>query len=274
MRQHVRIWRPKGLDGVECLRAEHRDASFARHFHEGYAVGVIESGALGFKYLGRECLAYAGAVNMVVPGEVHDGHSASPLGWRYRMFYLEPEVVERLAGELCGRDARVPDFPGGVIIDPYLARDLGSLHRDLEAGGTTLLERQTRLAAALASWISRHSEQRLRPRSGPEPIAVSRAKEYLRERVAEPVSLSELSRSAGLSGCRLNRVFSQSLGLPPHAYQVQLRVDRARALLCAGASPAQAALESGFADQSHLTRHFRRVTGVTPGAYGKIVQDR
>lgn len=274
MSRNVTIWRPEGLDGVECLAAGHRDARFARHFHEGYALGVVESGALGFRYLGRDCLAQAGAVNMVVPGEVHDGHAASPLGWRYRMFYLDARVVETEAGESAGVEARAPDFPGGVLDDPLLARSLLRLHLDLQRGRTTLLERQSRLAALLAAWISRHAEGIGRERPGQEPRAVRLAREYLRERVAQPVSLAELSLAAGLSGNHLNRVFSRSLGLPPHAYQVLLRVRRAQDLLAAGTGPAEAAAQAGFADQSHLTRHFRRITGITPGAYGKIVQDR
>lgn len=274
MKNSVNIWKPKGLGGVECLRAEHVGVRFARHFHEGYAVGVIESGALGFRYLGRDCVAAAGAVNMVVPGEVHDGHPASPQGFAYRMFYLDAPVVERLAGELDGQGVKIPDFPGGVIQDVQLASALRRLHLDLEAGSTTLLERQSRLSTILSAWISRHAERKARVRPADEPRAVSRAREYLRERASSPVSLDELSRASGLSGFRLNRQFSRFVGLAPHAYQVMLRVEQARALIASGRSVSDAALESGFCDQSHLTRHFRRITGLTPGAYGKIVQDR
>ena len=274
MKNSVNIWKPKGLGGVECLRAEHVGVRFARHFHEGYAVGVIESGALGFRYLGRDCVAAAGAVNMVVPGEVHDGHPASPQGFAYRMFYLDAPVVERLAGELDGQGVKIPDFPGGVIQDPQLASALRRLHLDLEAGSTTLLERQSRLSTILSAWISRHAERKSRVRPADEPRAVSRAREYLRERASSPVSLEELSQASGLSGFRLNRQFSRFVGLAPHAYQVMLRVEAARALIASGRSVSDAALESGFCDQSHLTRHFRRITGLTPGAYGKIVQDR
>lgn len=274
MARTAKAWRAKGLEGVECLRASLQGERFSRHFHEGYALGVVESGALEFKYLGRDCVAPAGAVNMVVPGEIHDGHGASPQGWRYRMFYLDAEVVECAAGELAGCAVRAPGFPAGVIHDPLLARAIGSLHQDLEDGSTTLLERQGRLSVILSNWISRHSETRRAVRAGPEPAAVKRAKEYLREGFSGPVSLAELSQAAGLSAFRLNRVFSRAVGLAPHAYQVLLRVEKARKLLAAGISPAAVAAETGFADQSHLNRHFRRITGVTPGAYGKIVQDR
>lgn len=268
----VRVWRPGGLAGVECLRARHLEMRFARHFHEGYALGVIESGALGFRYLGQDCLAGAGSLNMVVPGEIHDGHPASREGFTYRMFYLEAAVVERAAGELAERDRFEPSFPGGVIEDPALADALRALSLDLELCRTTLLERQERLAGVLAAWIARHAGGPA-PRAGSEPRAVSLARDYLRAHAARPVSLAELSRAAGLSGHHLTRVFSRIVGMPPHAYQVVLRVQAAGRLLAAGAAPAEAALAAGFSDQSHLNRHFRRVYGVTPGAYGKIVQD-
>jgi len=130
------------------------------------------------------------------------------------------------------------------------------------------------MAGVLAGWITRHSESRAAtPAAGPEPAAVRRAREYLRENVVQAVSLSDLSEASGLSGYRLNRAFSRAVGLPPHAYQIRLRVERARELLAAGSAPAVAASESGFSDQSHLTRHFKRITGFTPAAYGKIVQD-
>jgi len=103
MAKDVRIWKPEGLEGMECLRAEWGDVRFERHFHDGYAVGVIEAGALGFKYLGRDEVAPAGSVNMVVPGEVHDGHAASSGGWRYRMFYLDSDVVERAVRDMGAR---------------------------------------------------------------------------------------------------------------------------------------------------------------------------
>jgi len=273
MARNAKVWRAEGLEGLECLRASLRGERFSRHFHEGYALGVVESGALGFKYLGRDCVASAGAVNMVVPGEVHDGYGASPKGWRYRMFYLDARIVERVAGELSECDARCPGFPAGVILDPLLARLITSLHQDLEDGRTTLLERQSRLERILSHWIVNHSDETRPMRTDSESAGVKRAKEYLRERFSEPVSLAELSRAAGLSSFRLNRAFSRAVGLAPHAYQVLLRVEMARKLLAAGVRPADVASETGFADQSHLNRHFSRITGVTPGVYGKIVQD-
>jgi AraC-like DNA-binding protein len=110
----------------------------------------------------------------------------------------------------------------------------------------------------------------LRPavrRAGDEPGAVARARDYLTANLAGPVSLEDLAAAAGLSAFHLLRVFKKATGLTPHAWLTQLRVERARHLLLAGATPAETALATGFYDQSHFTNTFRRFMGVTPRRY-------
>lgn len=273
------------LPGLDLLRARYTRQVFARHFHEGYALGVIEDGALRFRYLGRDHVAVPGAVNLVAPGETHDGRGAGGAGggdgagWAYRMFYLAPDLV-RLAGEEAGLPhGALPDFASGVLDDPALARGIAALHRDMERAGPCMptLAQETRLSAVLARWITRHAAQHAPaarpPRAGGEPAGVRRAREYLDAHCADDVRLADLAGVACLSPFHLARAFAAAVGLPPHAYLVQARVRRARDLLAAGAAPSDAALAAGFADQSHLTRAFRAQVGVTPARFRKMLQD-
>jgi transcriptional regulator GlxA family with amidase domain len=94
------------------------------------------------------------------------------------------------------------------------------------------------------------------------------------ERFTENISLEQLAALVNLSPYRLNRVFSQEVGVPPHAFLNQVRVWRAKAQLAKGMAIAQVAVETGFYDQAHLTRHFKRLLGYTPGILqdGKNVQ--
>ncbi|MDY6953262.1 MAG: AraC family transcriptional regulator, partial [Thermodesulfobacteriota bacterium] len=108
---------------------------------------------------------------------------------------------------------------------------------------------------------------------GRERKRVKRAREYMEAHFHEDISLHQLASLAHLSPFHFVRVFRKELGLPPHAYLTQVRVNRAKALLAKGSKIADTAFDTGFADQSHLTRHFKRITGVTPGQYRKIVQD-
>lgn len=278
------IWRIEALPGVECMHAHYVRHSFASHFHEGYCLGVIERGALGFRYRGKNLVAPAGSVNLAVPGEVHDGRGADERGWAYRMFYLEPQALARVAAQLTPRSSHrsstLPHFEPGVLRDPWLASALAALHRDLQtrqAPGSSMpaMEAQTRLLSILAHWIRCHAQTRPAskdPRA--EHRAVRRAREIMAEDCAQDISLDSLAAACGLSPYHLARTFAAQVGMPPHAYLLQTRVNRAADRLAGPDSLAVISSEAGFADQSHFTRWFKRMRGVTPGQYRKIVQDR
>ncbi|MUM77178.1 helix-turn-helix domain-containing protein [Pseudodesulfovibrio sp. F-1] len=260
---------PPGLGGVELLHARYVTQRFSRHFHEGYALGCIEAGSMRFRYMGQEVVAARGQVNLVVPGEVHDGHGAAPGGWAYRMFYLRPEVLAGATGDA------LPDFRMGVIDDPGLAARIVLTHRLLERPWTPRMEKETRLMALLREWIGGWAEERCRrPRAGREHRAVARAREVIRAEYGEDLSLGRLAREAGLSPWHLVRVFEGEVGVTPHVYLTQVRVDRARRMLAGPGRIADIAVECGFADQAHLTRLFKRQTGMTPGGFRKNLQNR
>ena len=274
----TRVWRVPGLDNVELLRAEHLTQSFPRHTHECYAVGVVERGALGFAYRGANVVAPPGSVSLCVPGEAHTGKAAAAEGWAYRMFYLDARVLQEVASELAARPRDLPFFPSGVVDDAPLAGLVGDLHRLLEGwpegAGASRLEGETRLLNLLAALIKRHADAPPPSRrAGREPRAVAQVKRYLEDHHAEEISLDSLSGLTGLSRHHLVRVFGEAAGVPPHAYLRQVRVRRAKDLLASGHGVAEAALMTGFTDQSHLTRWFKRLWGVTPGGYRNGVQD-
>lgn len=237
-------------------------------------MGVVERGALGFFYRGANVVAAAGHLNLCVPGEVHTGQPAAPAGWDYRMFYLDASVLERVAHDVADRPCGLPFFSAGVIADVPLARHLRSVHLRLEQPDTARLEQETLLLGVLAHLVRRHADAPPPTlQVGREPAAVGQIKRHLEHHYAEEVSLEALSRLTHLSRYHLVRVFSRSVGLPPHAYLRQVRISRAKALLAAGCPVAEVAVATGFTDQSHLHRWFKRLWGVTPGGYRKGVQD-
>lgn len=268
-------WRPAETPGLELMRATFRRQNFAPHFHPCYAFGVIESGAMAFDYLGRSHVAAAGEINLVVPGEVHDGRAANGPGWTYRMFYLDPAHLTRAAGEMAGRAQGAPYFPTGVLKDRKAAEALARLHVFFSRPGPFRLERESRLLCVLAGLIRRHATAAPPDaKVGREPGAVKRARELLEARYRDNPSLEELSLAAGLSRYHLLRVFKEQTGLTPHAYLDLARLGRARTLLDQGQGIAQAAAAAGYSDQSHLNRRFKRIFGITPGQYRNSVQDR
>ncbi len=271
---HLHLWKPQGIAGITMFRAEHFQQRFARHSHEEYALGVITSGVLGFQYRGEYVRAGAGEVNVVVPGEIHTGEPALGDDWGYRMFYIEPALMHDIARQLGRRDGHLPFFRAGVIKDPVLAATIAGLHVDLDAGRASELEAQSRLTTLLAAWIKRHGEAiRRAPLASNHTPDVARVREFLDDCWQRKPALSELAALAQLSPYQLLRAFVRRYGLPPHAYMIQRQLREARRLLDAGSSIADVAHACGFADQSHLHRHFKRTWGVTPGQYRNFVQE-
>ena len=164
-------------------------------------------------------------------------------------------------------DGGIPRASRRVVFrDARLRTALAAAHRALAERPTELAVDMAVLAAVTA--LGPH----LRPeppstRTRTEHAAVRRAQRHLQERWAETVTLTELAEHARLSPFELARTFRAQLGLPPHAYQLDLRIARARELLAAGDPAARTAAACGFCDQAHLTRVFRRAVGVTPGRY-------
>ena len=271
-REHSSYWKPVDMDGVELLRASYITQNFRRHTHEGYGFGVIERGALEFFYFGENVVAPAGAINLVIPGEPHDGHAAVRDGWNYRMFYVDAEVVRKAARQVDQRSAHLPFFNSGVIQDPDLARNLLRLHQALEEQRETVLELETRFLMALVRLIVWHASDRYTMKSvGRERKAVRDIREFIQSNHSRNIATRQLSELTGMSPFHLVRVFQREVGLPPHAYLNQIRIHRAKSMLARGESIVDTALETGFTDQSHLTRHFKRIVGLTPGVYRRSV---
>jgi AraC-like DNA-binding protein len=275
--ERAKFWRDPALNNLEMLRATYITHTFSRHTHEGYAIGVIEAGLEEFTYRGEFHRAPAGSIVVIQPGEVHTGNAGTPSGWTYRMLYPEVALVRKAASEVVGGGhLQLPFFPNPVIRDRQLAEQLRQLHIAIE-NSTSPLERESRFLWTVAQMIARYAEDcpYLAP-IGKENQVVQRIQDYLRSHYADSISLEQLAGIANLKPLRLLRVFRKQVGLPPHAYLVQVRVARAKTLLSRGVAIAQVAADTGFTDQSHLTRHFKRLVGVTPKQYSlgcKNVED-
>lgn len=256
-----RWFRPEWLPGVEALQATFRRHRYRRHAHPTWTVALMRRGAAAFELEGRSYLAPPGSVFILAPELVHTGDPATVNGYSYEVLYLDPKLVAAAADSLGGRE---PRLPRRVVIDhPPLARSLSVLHARLRRGADGLEAEE--LFAAAAEALCRQLKPA--PAQAVEPVhhpAVGRAVEFLRERWAEPVTLAELAAYARLSPSTLVRVFRSEVGLPPHGYQLNLRILRAQELLRRGRPAVEVAFETGFYDQAHLTRVFKRAVGVPP----------
>lgn len=261
----ARYWRHPAVDGVDLLRARYVTYSFAPHTHPGYAIGVIRAGVERFTYRGGTQLATPGEVVVVEPDSVHDGSAAAPDGWAYQMFYPDVDVVSEIAADVRGLRG-TPHFGSAVYADERLGSLLVSAHQAADAGDRMMAGSLT--WEALAHLVARHAAgTRDWPRRAVGASTVRAAQEILTADLVDAPAVPELAAAVGASPYTLVRAFRENTGLPPHRWLVQRRVESARRLLDAGEPPATAAARVGFTDQAHLTRHFKRIVGVGPGAY-------
>jgi AraC-like DNA-binding protein len=266
-RNSARYWRTPLLPGADLLTAEYDDHEFAPHWHDAYTIPVIVAGAEGYRYRGSDYVAEAGGVPIINPGELHTGSKAVEAGWRYRVMYAPVQFIHELADEVAGKPQPLPWFAPGVIRDPDLAARLANAHRLLEDGADALAA-EAAMLDALSTLLVRYAQTQPEPsRVAIDDARVATMKERLTGDLLEPVTLAELAQAAGLSPFHAARLFNRATGLPPHAWRNQVRLQRALAPLRAGVPVTDVAAASGFTDQSHFTRHFRRMFGVPPGRW-------
>jgi AraC-like DNA-binding protein len=263
------VWRRACAAGqvLDLLHARVTEP-YAPHVHEEYAVGVCTAGREVIRYRGTLHYAGPGSVVILEPAEAHTGAPADPPAFTYRVMYPA-------AGLLSDGTGRMPRFREPVVADPRLAAELRRLHAALGSRVSRVdpLEGESRLAWLLGELVRRHAS----PSRDLEVRGAGRVARLvmtqLADRLVSPPALADIAAGTGLSRYQLVRSFRTEVGMPPYAWLAQHRVSRARALLEQGCRPAEAAALTGFADQAHLTRWFRRVVGVTPGVYRNSVQD-
>jgi len=253
-----------GLERIEAYFAGH---AFDPHRHDTYAIGLTLDGVQDFDYRGAPNRSTPGRVIVLHPDETHNGRAGNEAGFRYRMLYIAPALIQRALG---ARPRPLPFVREAVTSDRRLVAAVRQALADIEA---PLEELQIDhvvldLAEALTAVDPTPAGK---PLSAVYLRAVERAREVLDAGIGRTVRSRELEAATGLSRYALARHFRARLGTSPYRYLVMRRLDRARAMIGSGETLSQAANASGFADQSHMTRHFRSAYGVSPGRWAAMI---
>jgi len=254
------------VGGIELLKAVSVHHSYPRHWHDTYVVEVVERGANGFYCPKGTFTAQTGDLIVFHPGEVHTGYRVGDPPLHYRSIYPKPGLLAQIAAEI-GGSARPPVFDAPIIQDSLLACEILRAHQLLQTPCDTL-KSESLLMVIFGQLLTRHSNSKSTTRGETFPgIVLKPAIEHLNENFTSEISLQILSNLCGMSRFHFLRVFRATLGLPPFEYLTNLRVRYAKRMLASGKDIVESAQASGFYDQSHLNRHFKRIVGVTPGQY-------
>lgn len=256
---------------VDVLQARYVGRAFSPHWHEEYAIGLITGGVEQFEYRGATHRAGLGEIILIDAGEVHTGESWDERGFAFRMLYIPESTFREAAAEKWTTSGTL-SFHKTVISDDSLRRALSKLHAILDTRNSAL-ERESLFRSAVAKILERAGSWTKSVADIPAPPAVQRARDYLQDHLFSDISLDQLASVSGLSKFHLLRQFRAECGLPPHSYQLQQRILRAKSLLRV-LEPVEVAITCGFADQSHFHRVFRSLVGTTPGCYAEQFRSR
>jgi AraC-like DNA-binding protein len=258
------MWRHPELRGVELFRGVYKRYRAARHFHLSPAIGIVSQGAMSSYARGAMHTLPTGTVLLINPGEVHAPRPALPQGWELRAFYFSNDFYAELSSSLGLKDVRFSEL---FVNDELLTHNLLLLHMSLEQSNSRL-ELQSKLLSIFGKLAQHYAQGSLNNRpQKPEHGKVMRAKEFLIENYQRVVTLDTLAKVVGLSPYYLLRTFRSTVGITPHDFLTQIRVERAKRLLRLGSTISDVAADTGFVDQAHFTRRFREIMGVTPGRY-------
>ena len=255
-----RIRIASGAEGIERAEAHLHGQAFSPHCHDTYAIGITLSGIQTFRFRGERWHCLPGQCHILHPDEMHDGGAGTDEGFSYRILYIDPSLVHEalpgnplpFVGDPVVNAARLPEGCASEIWD--FDGDIDDVARiELVAAVVNLL-------VTVSSDVTK--------KSGPLALSrLSRVRDFIAACPTERRSMDELERLSGLDRWTLARQFRAAFGTSPSRFRTLRQLDHVRRLLQHGTSLAEAAIEAGFADQSHMSRQFKLAYGLTPARW-------
>ncbi len=252
--------------GIERIEARFHGNGFSPHRHDTYAIGLTIDGVQTFTYRGEGQASLPGQVIVIHPDELHDGGAGDEQGLRYRMIYVPPEKIsDALTAD---RDNGLPFVSSPVLSDIEFRKELVESLTDIECEiGDFKLDC---LIADLAACLKRHADTSQSKPAVLDLRALKECSDLMKECCDQNVRMADLEAVAQIDRYTLARQFRHAFGTSPHRYLVMRRLDRVKSKLQKGEKLAEAAVGSGFSDQSHMSRHFKRAFGMSPGQWRRL----
>ncbi|MBI9089941.1 MAG: AraC family transcriptional regulator [Desulfobacterium sp.] len=264
------VYRTERIHGIEVLSCT-EPFEFRPHIHDRYVVWLNTGGSEHYRVCGTSDILAPGSISVIEPGTVHANRPCENTHRHLRSFYIEAEFFEKICQQVGDQNAGQFHLSDKPLKDKHLWTQLAFLH-GLMLGDVPELELNTQVIQVFGDFLRRHGHlKEVSRKVEVGDIRINRIIESFHDCINEPASLETLANLVGCTQYHLIRLFKEAKGMTPHAYLMQLRLENARRMLEKGATIVDSALDSGFSDQSHLTRAFRQRYGLTPGTYRKFL---
>ena len=254
------------LIGIKALSCS-SDFAFDNHIHSGHVLWLNSAGGEHFKVLGKDSILQPGSISIIEPGIVHSNRPSAQSKRHLRSLYLGKDFFIYLEKLITGASTNKYNLLTQVINNKTFWQGALTLHEAIITGENKLFIEElcvdlfTQLGGlhfdspSNSHTMCKHDHR------------INTIIDYMRAHLGAEISLSSLAKIAGCTSFHIIRLFKETVGMSPHAYLIQLRLEKARELIDTGDTIADAAINSGFSDQSHLTRRFKKRFGITPGRY-------
>lgn len=261
-KDHAILRRLDALDNTEVLSAHYVKQKFPMHYHDTFCIGILEEGSEILSFSSHKIIIPAHSIILINPFEVHSNYAVDADGWKYKMMYVNPDVMDYTAS-LMGFPKGKISFKQQSLWDDSVFRSIQALFSGLELRSQDIEDQFTDMLKGL---ISRYGSVAHEDRqSGHDRMEAVRS--VLDKQYGTKLYLDDLAKTAGMDKFSLIRAFKQFTGLTPLSYVVYKRVQKAKKLIAENMKLSHVALETGFYDQSHFTRYFKTYVGVTPASY-------
>jgi AraC-like DNA-binding protein len=257
------------LSGVSLLEADFTTLCFAPHLHEAMVITTVQEGGAVITTRGASDAVGRPHLYLCNPAEPHSSRMGRSNRWRFCSIYLAHGALTDLATHF-GVPA-LPYFKGNVFADGDMIRRLAVLQA-LLGDGSDIEQKREAIVLAMGQLFHRYGGVKDEARR--DDVVVRAMKRTIDSRFAEGVSLENLAAGAGLSVWQLLGMFKRTIGMTPHAYLTQVRLNAVCRHLRRGVPIAAASAAAGFYDQSALTSHFKNRFGVTPLQFAAATQAR
>ncbi|MBI3138417.1 MAG: helix-turn-helix transcriptional regulator [Sphingobacteriales bacterium] len=243
------------LDGLELLDAKQHTLSFPFHTHPTFNITLVLEQIFSTKLCDRFLQAPVGTIVVTNPEEVHATICDNKIGSSFFTFYVSPDVLTELNGN------KSVFFEDKIISDTTLFQELFILSQHFSTSGPGF---ENCLLKALRRLVTRHSVSPFVPTK-----RSSHFQKLLEEETFEKFSLEYTASKFGLDKFKFLRLFKQETGLTPNNYIILKRIEKCKQLLKTQTDLLDIAIQTGFYDATHLCRHFKKITGITPLHYHK-----
>jgi len=257
---------------VSFYKCRYSNFSYPRHFHEEYLVEIVIKGKNKFYCNGKNVWAQPGNIVLINPGEIHDGTAPKDEVLEYKVFYVDPAVLHELFCEQYNSQALSSiNFSQCLVNDALLFQKINIYFDKLQQEHTDSLEASEFYYEMMACLMSRYST--LRTVGGKSSLYyqsnLDTLKEYINDNIGDKLLLKDLSRISAISPFHLLRIFTCNTGITLHKYITVKRIERSKQMLRSKQQIGDISNTLGFSDQSHFTRHFKKMVGTTPAEFQK-----